>query len=98
AICFGRPCALAQVPFQQIYAFPTSAPGPWQPATRLVEGADGNFYGTTVKGGTNDLGSVFKVTPSGALTVLASFNGANGLRPRGGLVLAQDGSFYGTTS
>lgn len=97
-VCCDTRFAIAEVGFQQLYAFPTSAPGPWHPATRLVEGANGNFYGTTAKGGMNDLGTVFKVTPDGSLTVLVSFNGANGLNPRGGMILGRDGNFYGTTS
>jgi uncharacterized repeat protein (TIGR03803 family) len=38
----------------------------------LIEGADGNFYGITIAGGTglNSLGTVFQITPGGVLTVL----------------------------
>ncbi len=39
----------------------------------MVEGTDGNLYGTTNTGGTFDFGTVFKVTPSGTLTTLYSF-------------------------
>jgi uncharacterized repeat protein (TIGR03803 family) len=66
------------------------------PATGLVEGDDGNFYGTTEAGGANRVGAVFKITPDGALTILHSFNGTDGQTPLG-LVLATDGNFYGTT-
>ncbi len=76
---------------------------PWG---RLVQGTDGNFYGTTVAGGTGDCadpvgpgcGTVFKITPTGTLTVLHSFTGADGSFPYGGLIQASNGSFYGTTS
>ncbi len=68
------------------------------PGGDLVKGSDGNFYGTTQGGGTDDLGTVFKVTPAGALTTLASFDGAHGATPTGKLLLASDGNFYGTTS
>jgi len=64
----------------------------------LVQGTDGNFYGTTARGGANGEGTVFKITPSGTLTTLHSFNGADGEGPIGGVVLARDGNFYGTTT
>jgi uncharacterized repeat protein (TIGR03803 family) len=72
------------------------------PEAPLVQGTDGNFYGTTPQGGANNAGTVFKMTPGGTLTTLYSFcsqGGANctdGGGP-GGLVLATDGNFYGTT-
>ncbi len=61
----------------------------------LVQGSDGNFYGTTDNGDYAD-GSVFKLTPAGVLTTLTSFNGVNGNGPEG-LLQGSDGSFYGTT-
>jgi uncharacterized repeat protein (TIGR03803 family) len=68
----------------------------------LVQGTDGNLYGTTESGGANGLGTVFKVTPTGTLTTLYSFcaktNCTDGSVPFGGLVLGTDGNFYGTTS
>jgi uncharacterized repeat protein (TIGR03803 family) len=62
-----------------------------------VQGTDGRFYGTTFVGGANNFGTVFKVTPSGTLTTLHSFNGADGSTPLAGLGQATDGNFYGTT-
>jgi uncharacterized repeat protein (TIGR03803 family) len=67
------------------------------PSGSLVQGGDGNFYGTTANGGANLRGTVFKMTPSGVLTTLLHFNGANGESPKGTLVEGTDGSFYGTT-
>ena len=70
------------------------------PCTVLVQGNDGNFYGTTQSGGTaGGYGTVFKITPSGKLTTLHSFNGTgDGAAPYGSLVLATNGEFYGTTN
>jgi uncharacterized repeat protein (TIGR03803 family) len=72
------------------------------PAGVLVQDDAGNFVGTAqgvnVKafGGTNH-GTIFKMTPAGALTTLARFNNSNGAYPQAGLLLARDGNFYGTT-
>jgi uncharacterized repeat protein (TIGR03803 family) len=68
-----------------------------QPAAALVQGRDGNFYGTTEYGGADMDGEVFKITPSGALSILHSFHATDGLFPYAGLVLGNDGDFYGTT-
>ena len=76
-----------------LYTF-EQAPGdtttPYGPSP-LVEGSDGNFYGTTSQGGSSGYGTVFRVTPSGTLTVLANFGG-------GPLTLASDGNLYGVTA
>jgi uncharacterized repeat protein (TIGR03803 family) len=64
----------------------------------LVQGSDGNFYGTTGGGGTNNAGTVFKISANGMLTNLYSFTGANdGASPQAALVQGKDGYFYGTT-
>jgi uncharacterized repeat protein (TIGR03803 family) len=63
-----------------------------------VQGSDGYFYGTTTYGGTNNCGTVFRVSPTGALTTLYSFTGGNDGENANGLVQGSDGSFYGTTS
>ncbi len=68
------------------------------PYDSLVQARDGNLYGTTSGGGTDNDGTVFKITPAGTLTTLHSFQGTDGLLPFAGLVQAIDGSFYGTTS
>ena len=66
------------------------------PSSGLVQGNDGNFYGTTQYGGANDDGTVFKITPSGELATLHSFEGTDGDVPNA-LVQGTDGDFYGTT-
>ena len=71
---------------------------PEYPSAALVEGGDGNFYGTTAYGGASGKGTVFVVTPGGALTTLISFNGTNGSDPVAALVQGSDGNFYGTTA
>jgi len=64
----------------------------------LVQGTDGNFYGTTSSGGTMGKGTIFKITTAGTLTTLYSFSGGtDGGQPHAGLIQATDGNFYGTT-
>jgi uncharacterized repeat protein (TIGR03803 family) len=71
------------------------------PYAGLVLAKNGNFYGTTRGGGANDQGTVFKITPAGALTTLYSFcaqaNCTDGADPVSALVRGSDGNFYGTT-
>ncbi len=72
-----------------------------EPFAGLVQGSDGNFYGTTEGGGANGGGTVFKITTTGTLTTLHSFcsqpSCADGEGPKAGLVQGTDGNFYGTT-
>src|ERR1035437_9187782 len=89
------PCACGKVTFTTLVSFSgTNGDGP---LAGLVQGTDGNFYGTTLGGGSSDYGTVFKVTPNGTLTTLVSFNGNNGASPNV-LTLGSDGNFYGTTT
>jgi uncharacterized protein (TIGR03437 family) len=87
-----------------VYAFcpnGASCAGGYSPAAALVQGTDGNFYGTTPY----PTGTVFQVTPSGTLTTLYSFCSqinaygtcADGLGPMATLAQGTDGNFYGTT-
>jgi uncharacterized repeat protein (TIGR03803 family) len=63
----------------------------------LTLGIDGNLYGTTAFGGTNNLGTVFKITTSGILTLLHNFADAgDGLGPVAAPTQGTDGNFYGT--
>jgi uncharacterized repeat protein (TIGR03803 family) len=70
-----------------------------QPFAKLVQGSDGNFYGTTFNGGSGGDGVLFGITPSGTLTVVSSVGGHLnvGIYPYAGLVQGTDGNFYGTT-
>ncbi len=66
------------------------------PGMGLIEGTDGNLYGTTYQGGSGNQGTVFRLTKAGVLTTLVNFNGTNGGFPYS-LIQASDGNFYGTT-
>jgi uncharacterized repeat protein (TIGR03803 family) len=68
------------------------------PYAALVQGTDGNFYGTTAGDGTLNFGTVFKITSSGSFTLLHSFDVDPGSGPYAPLVQATDGNFYGTTA
>jgi uncharacterized repeat protein (TIGR03803 family) len=63
----------------------------------LIQATDGNFYGTTQLGGTPGWGTVFKITPTGALTTLHAFTLSDGGQPYGGLLQATSGDLYGAT-
>jgi uncharacterized repeat protein (TIGR03803 family) len=81
----------------------TLCPDGEDPFSGVVQGTDGNFYGTTGVGGAYDYsgGTVFKMTPNGTLTTLYTFSQedpAGGIYPQGPLVLAANGDLYGTTS
>jgi uncharacterized repeat protein (TIGR03803 family) len=65
----------------------------------IIQGTDGNFYGTTNAGGTADNGTVFRMAAGGSLTTLWSFKGGtDGAVPQAPIVQGTDGNFYGTTS
>jgi uncharacterized repeat protein (TIGR03803 family) len=64
----------------------------------LIQAANGNFYGTNFSGGANGWGAVFKITSSGQLTIIHSFDQTDGLEPTRGLMQASNGDIYGTTS
>jgi uncharacterized repeat protein (TIGR03803 family) len=71
------------------------------PVARLVQATNGDLYGATERGGPNNDGTFFKITPRGTLTTLYTFCSlsgcADGEVPHAGLVQATDGDFYGTT-
>jgi uncharacterized repeat protein (TIGR03803 family) len=81
-----------------LYSFAGGSDGE-HPYAAVIEGSDGNFYGTTYQGGTSGLGTVFKLTPSGTETVLYAFAGgsSDGATPEAGVIQGSDGNFYGTT-
>lgn len=72
------------------------------PAGPLVQGPDGDFWGTTYRLGPLGSGTVFKVDITGTLTTVYSFcsqaHCVDGSFPSAGLVLGSDGDLYGTTA
>ncbi|HUD49183.1 MAG TPA: choice-of-anchor tandem repeat GloVer-containing protein [Candidatus Baltobacteraceae bacterium] len=68
------------------------------PYSSLVQGSNGLFYGTTFQGGSANAGVIFEVASNGAVNTLYTFtNGVDGCFPQAGLLLANDGNFYGTS-
>ncbi|MDB6022694.1 MAG: 3-carboxymuconate cyclase [Pedosphaera sp.] len=67
------------------------------PYAGLTPGSDGNLYGTTISGGTYNLGTVYQITTNGTFNSLFSFDATNGAHPFAGLIQGGDGDFYGTT-
>jgi len=100
-------CAAMAIPsagqtFTTLVQFDLNTDGAGPEYGALVQGRDGNLYGTTSGGSTNSTaGTVFKMTPDGTLTTIYNFcslpNCADGHTPVAGLVLGTDGNFYGTT-
>lgn len=82
-----------------LYTFKGGAEGS-EPAGGLIQGVDGNLYGTTEFGGdANDDGTIFQITTSGLLTTLYTFTGgSDGSGPMAGLIQGTDGNLYGTAA
>jgi uncharacterized repeat protein (TIGR03803 family) len=99
AFCFATAIASSAQAFSTLVSF-DGADG-YEPLGSLVQGIDGNFYGTTVGGGTS-AGTVFKLSPGGVLTTIYTFcalpSCTDGAFPNAGLVQGPNGSFYGTTT
>jgi uncharacterized repeat protein (TIGR03803 family) len=70
------------------------------PCAALIQAADGRLYGTTLNGGTNNLGLVFSIAADGAdFKILTTFTGTagDGSHPRAALLQCGSGALYGTT-
>ncbi|HEY4841987.1 MAG TPA: choice-of-anchor tandem repeat GloVer-containing protein [Terriglobales bacterium] len=81
--------------------FPKKAPG--TAFGPLIQAPDGNLYGVTQTGGTNNLGTVFQMTAAGVIKVIHSFSGSDGSSPNGPLTwnlseITWDKNLYGTTA
>ena len=83
--------------FSSHFSFTGGADGS-TPDANLLQASDGNLYGTTINGGTNGYGVVFRIPTNGTTVIpLYSFtNGTDGANPLGGLVQASDGNLYGS--
>jgi uncharacterized repeat protein (TIGR03803 family) len=82
--------------FTTLYSFTDGADGA-NPYAALVNGTDGNFYGTAEAGGAANAGTVYQLTYSGSLTVIYTFlDDADGANPYSSLISATDGNLYGT--
>jgi len=83
-----------------LYRFNGASAGDGQnPASTLIMDDNGDLYGTTVEGGPNGWGTVFRLTRTGVEAILYSFPGSSddGLSPEAGLVRDAAGNLYGTT-
>jgi uncharacterized repeat protein (TIGR03803 family) len=78
------------------YSFGTAGGLGAYPEFSLVQGADGNFIGTTYEGGSKRTGAVFKIIPGGTVTTLHSFDNTDGANPLAALIEATNGDFYAT--
>jgi len=91
--------ARAQIPLVVLHHFSGTTTEGAFPAASLIQAADGNFYGTTADGGPSGTGTIFKMSPTGAVTTLHTFGDIpDGDYPYGPLIQATDGNFYGMTS
>lgn len=85
------------VTYQVLYTF-LGPPSDGQfPYARLTLDSAGNLYGTTLDGGTDQWGVIFKLDAAGNQQVLYHFTGgADGASPFSGLILDMAGNLYGT--
>lgn len=84
--------------FTVLHAFGGGEPNAIFPYTGVAEGADGQLYGTSFRGGNFDAGVVYRIATDGSgYTVLHHFSAGNGENPEGTLLAAPDGMLYGTT-
>ena len=101
-VCAMTAIASPAQTFTSLVSF--DGPNGGNPYAALIQGTDGNFYGTTTSNGVNGVGTIFKITPAGTLTTLAAVcapkNCTDASYPYSGLVQSPRRrlNLYGTTS
>jgi uncharacterized repeat protein (TIGR03803 family) len=87
--------------FTVLHRFDAYASDGWKPVSGLIEGRDGFLYGTAPVGGLPVTGTrygvVYRMDKAGAVTVLHTFTGPDGIQPTAALVQGADGALYGST-
>ena len=82
-----------------VWSFSLASNNGYVPLAGLVQGVDGGLYGTTSQGGSNGVGTIFRISTNEVFSNLYSFTGgSDGSTPEAGLVQGSDGLLYGTTS
>jgi uncharacterized repeat protein (TIGR03803 family) len=94
AMALGAPLLAAKPVFQRVQAFMEDATGP---SSELILASDGNFYGTTGRGGLGNASTIYRVSPQGEITTIFKFGATDGEFPSG-LTEGPDGALYGTTN
>jgi uncharacterized repeat protein (TIGR03803 family) len=96
-ILFAPLSAWAQATFQIVTSFEAESIDASHPYAGLTEATDGSLYGTTVLGGPDQAGTVFRIDAAGNRTTVTAFQMIGGTYPYGSIIQAGDGHFYGTT-
>lgn len=81
-----------------LYNFPKSQTEGCRPEAGVTRDSKGNLYGVTANGGTSAVGVIYKLSASGKLTVLHSFDNSDGAVPTGEVLRTANGTLFGTTS
>jgi uncharacterized repeat protein (TIGR03803 family) len=88
----------SSVSYTLVTSFGATSTGVSSSDTTLIQGSDGYLYGTSLTGGANNVGTIYRTSLAGDVTVLYSFKGGTGdgsTPSSGALVLGTDGYLYG---